>query len=155
MWAGFPNDSFVGHFPSHHVARKGILPFVKSVGMFGGVSHGSKIAVGIGEKIRNSVGVLVLLLRCYPSSFSVGRIKYFFYHGLGKYPSQTNGDVFPVPFVFTYIALTAGKVVMEQELGTQGYDARVAQMAQGADTSRIAARLMFRDPVMEYVSARM
>ena len=54
--------------------------------------------------------------------------------------------------VFTYIALTAVKVTMERELGPGGYDARVAAMASGGETSRIASKLMFRDPIMTYVS---
>ncbi|MEM7439616.1 MAG: hypothetical protein AAF393_08455 [Pseudomonadota bacterium] len=57
--------------------------------------------------------------------------------------------------VFAYVALTAVKVVMHQDLGAEGYATRVASMAQGDETSRIAAKLMFRDPVMNYVTEKL
>lgn len=62
------------------------------------------------------------------------------------------GRVAAYAIVFVYIALTSVKVVMEHQLGPEGYDARVAQLAAGDETARIAARLMFRDPIMTYVS---
>lgn len=54
--------------------------------------------------------------------------------------------------VFAYIALTGAKVIMQNDLGAEGYNTRVAEMAAGDETSRIAAKLMFRDPVMDYVA---
>ena len=56
--------------------------------------------------------------------------------------------------VFFYCAMTVTKVVMEQELGPNGYDAKVARLAAGSDTSKIAAKLLWRDPVMAYVQTK-
>ena len=56
--------------------------------------------------------------------------------------------------VFCYCAMTVTKVVMEQELGPQGYDAKVARLSAGGDTSKIAAKLLWRDPVMAYVQQK-
>jgi hypothetical protein len=56
--------------------------------------------------------------------------------------------------VFAYCTLTATKVVMERELGSAGFDAKVAQLAKGPDTAKFAAKLLWRDPVMAYVGAR-
>lgn len=53
--------------------------------------------------------------------------------------------------LFCYCTLTATKVMMENELGPQGFDAKVAKLAEGDDTSKIASRLLWRDPVMAYV----
>lgn len=50
-----------------------------------------------------------------------------------------------------YGTVTVTKVVMIQELGPQGYEAKVAQLATGPDASRIAAKLLGRDPVLAYV----
>ena len=55
--------------------------------------------------------------------------------------------------VVLYGALTTAKVVMEQELGAQGFDVRVAELSKGSDSQKIAAALLFRDPVMAYVNA--
>lgn len=57
--------------------------------------------------------------------------------------------------VFAYVVLTAVKLVMHQELGAQGYDARVVEMAGQGETGRVAAKLMFRDPIMDYVASRL
>lgn len=66
-----------------------------------------------------------------------------------------------IPFVKTalcmallYGTMTVTKVVMVQELGQQGYDAKVAKLASGSDTSRVAAKLLWRDPVMSYVQSK-
>ena len=56
--------------------------------------------------------------------------------------------------VFCYCAMTVTKVVMENELGPQGFDAKVARLSAGNDASKIAARLLWRDPVMEYVQKK-
>lgn len=53
-----------------------------------------------------------------------------------------------------YGTMTATKVVMIQELGQQGYDAKVAQLAAGSDTSRVAAKLLWKDPVLTYVQGK-
>ncbi len=57
--------------------------------------------------------------------------------------------------VLCYGTLTTTKVIMENELGPQGFDAKVSRLAQGDDTSRIAAKLLWRDPVMEYVQEKL
>ena len=57
--------------------------------------------------------------------------------------------------VFAYVALTGVKVALEQELGRAGYDAQVERLASGGDTSRIAAKLLFRDPVLDYVTRQL
>ncbi|MBR9862289.1 MAG: hypothetical protein GYB24_02500 [Rhodobacteraceae bacterium] len=53
--------------------------------------------------------------------------------------------------VLLYGTVTVTKVVMIKELGPQGYEAKVAQLASGSDGSRIAAKLLRRDPVINYV----
>jgi hypothetical protein len=53
--------------------------------------------------------------------------------------------------LFCYCTLTITKIVMESQLGPQGFDAKVAQLSAGSDASKIAARLLWRDPVMAYV----
>ncbi|WGI22826.1 hypothetical protein [Amylibacter sp. IMCC11727] len=53
--------------------------------------------------------------------------------------------------VFCYGTLTVAKVVMENELGPDGFDQRVANLAEGDDTAKIAAKLLWRDPVMAFV----
>lgn len=57
--------------------------------------------------------------------------------------------------VFAYVALTGVKVAMESELGPDGYAAQVEKLAAGNDTSRIASKLLFRDPVFDYVSRQL
>ncbi|GGA14414.1 hypothetical protein [Neptunicoccus cionae] len=52
-----------------------------------------------------------------------------------------------------YGTVTVTKVVMIQELGPQGYEAKVAQLASGTDGSKIAAKLLGRDPVLAYVES--
>lgn len=64
------------------------------------------------------------------------------------------GRVAAYVLVFTYVSLTGVKVVMHQELGADGYQARVAELAAGDDAARIASRLLFRDPVMDYVTSQ-
>ncbi|MEM6617770.1 MAG: hypothetical protein AAF631_00525 [Pseudomonadota bacterium] len=56
--------------------------------------------------------------------------------------------------VFAYLLLTGVKVVMVQDLGAAGFDTRVATLAAGNDAERIAARLLFRDPLMTYLAER-
>ena len=53
--------------------------------------------------------------------------------------------------VLFYCAMTFTKVVMENELGPEGFDQKVAQLEQGDDGSKIAAKLLWRDPVMAFV----
>ena len=57
--------------------------------------------------------------------------------------------------VFAYVALTAVKVTMYSELGPDGYEAKVAALSSGTETSRIAAKLLFQDPVMAYVTTNL
>jgi hypothetical protein len=53
--------------------------------------------------------------------------------------------------VFLYGTMTVSKVVMENELGPSGFDQRVAELADGDDPAKIAAKLLWRDPVMAFV----
>lgn len=50
-----------------------------------------------------------------------------------------------------YGTMTVTKVVMENELGPDGFDQKVAQLADGDDPAKIAAKLLWRDPVMAFV----
>lgn len=50
-----------------------------------------------------------------------------------------------------YCGMTVTKVVMENELGPDGFDQRVAQLADGDDPAKIASKLLWRDPVMAFV----
>lgn len=50
-----------------------------------------------------------------------------------------------------YAGMTVTKVVMENELGPDGFDQKVAQLAQGDDSGKIASIFLWRDPVMEFV----
>lgn len=56
---------------------------------------------------------------------------------------------------FVYGTMTVVKVVMENELGVEGFDQKVALLADGDDTSKIAAKLLWRDPVMTFVQEQM
>lgn len=53
--------------------------------------------------------------------------------------------------LFVYGTMTVTKVVMENELGPDGFDQKAASLAQGDDSAKIAAKLMWRDPVMAFV----
>jgi hypothetical protein len=53
--------------------------------------------------------------------------------------------------LFGYGTLTVTKVVMENELGPNGFDQKVARLASGDDSAKIAAKLLWRDPVMAFV----
>ncbi len=50
-----------------------------------------------------------------------------------------------------YGGMTITKVVMENELGPDGFDQKVAQLADGDDPAKIASKLLWRDPVMAFV----
>lgn len=54
--------------------------------------------------------------------------------------------------VFAYLVLTVVKLAMVQELGPEGFEARRAELAQGDPTARVAARLLFVDPVFAYAA---
>jgi hypothetical protein len=56
--------------------------------------------------------------------------------------------------VFVYGTMTVVKVVMENELGVDGFDQKVARLADGDDGSKIAAKLLWRDPVMAFVQEK-
>ncbi len=54
-------------------------------------------------------------------------------------------------FALTYCALTAAKITMERDLGAQGYTARLAELSEGDESARIAAKLMQRDRFMGFL----
>lgn len=56
-----------------------------------------------------------------------------------------------IVLLFVYGVLTVTKVVMENELGAEGFDQRVARMSDGDDAARFASKLLWRDPVMAFV----
>ena len=53
--------------------------------------------------------------------------------------------------MFAYGTMTVTKVVMENELGPDGFDQKAVRLANGDDASKVAAKLMWRDPVMAFV----
>ncbi len=59
-----------------------------------------------------------------------------------------------VMVVFVYGTLTVVKVVMENELGVEGFNQKVARLAGGDDESKIVAKLLWRDPVMAFVQEK-
>lgn len=52
---------------------------------------------------------------------------------------------------FAYLGLTTAKIVMVNELGRSGFEARLEELASGDLGARIASRLLQRDPLMVFI----
>jgi len=72
----------------------------------------------------------------------------------GRKPLRFPMFHFLLIIALTYSGLTAAKIYMHREMGSDGFTAHLAEMANGDESARIAAMLLQRDRFMVFVEKR-